>query len=77
MKACNYIYDKIRYGVEPINGWIRTVLHPIDTVKNIGSSLWNPAHTAQVIYSQIKEHPTGMIVNFGLSWEQGMQLTKV
>jgi hypothetical protein len=68
----DHVCIEIGYGAELyFNNWKRIVLHPIDTIKSVGSALWHPIRTVKAIGSQIIEHPIAMTVNFGLSWMTG------
>lgn len=71
-----YVGSEIKYGVKLfVNGWKKLILHPIQTVKNLGYAIIHPIKTVKNLLREIKQHPIGMVVNFSLYWATGRVLS--
>lgn len=68
----NYVGNEIKYGVNLfITGWNRLLFHPLQTIKDTAYALSHPIQTSKILLNELKLHPIGMGVNFGLSWLTG------
>ncbi|MBP6104421.1 MAG: hypothetical protein KA508_05125 [Gammaproteobacteria bacterium] len=67
-----YVGEEIKYGTHLyIAGWKKLVLHPWQTLKDTAYAFSHPIETAKALWHELRQHPIGMTVNFGLSWLTG------
>lgn len=77
IQGLSYVGSEVKWGGGLYVATLKkVVLHPLQTIKDMGTALVHPVTTIKNIFAQVKEHPLGMTVNFGLSWATGHVLAE-
>lgn len=75
-QALKWTVDEIKWGTcLYFSGLYTLLVHPIETIKNLGKAICNPLDTSETIAKQLVEHPLGSAMNLGLSWGTGVALS--